>query len=187
MNTHKTGKTPRAVPLRLAIVCLAAIALAACTNRRQTPAPMFPPSAPATGLRVMLTWDSTADLDLYLTGPSWETVYFGNNPSSEGGKLERDVRCADLSKAGEPPLESATFAEPAVGHYRVGIDYMEACNGQSDPQPYRLLVEYGGVRHEQAGVARHHEFVPIVLEFELRQMSNGPLTLVVDSKPGVNP
>lgn len=148
---------------------------------------MFPASVPAAGLRVMLTWDGTADLDLYLTGPSWETVYFGNNPSSEGGKLERDVRCADLSEAGEPPLESATFAEPAAGHYRIGVDYMEACGGQSDPQPYRLLVEYGGVRHEQVGVARHHEFVPIVLEFELRQMSNGPLTLVVDSKPGVNP
>ncbi|MBI4517230.1 MAG: hypothetical protein HY699_15600 [Deltaproteobacteria bacterium] len=122
------------------------------------------------------------DLDLYLTGPSWETVYFANNPSRSGGKLERDVRCADrrAAAAAEPALEWATFADPAPGRYRVGVDYLEGCEGGAQPVGFRVVIEYGGARHEHTGVVQLRQFLPVVSEFELRRAApTGPLTLVM--------
>jgi len=167
---------------RSLVVCAAL--LAACARRPPTPAaaPPGPTLAPPIGLRVTLTWTGAADLDLYVTGPSWETVYFGNTPAKSGGQLEHDARCADMNPDdGEPQVEFSTFAQPAAGPYRVGVDYLEACQGApGEPVSYRLVVEYNGMRHEQLGVARHHQFVPIVLEFHLVQTEpNGPLTLAV--------
>lgn len=45
------------------------------------PAPAAPPLAPSAGLNVRLIWEAPVDLDLYLTDPTSETVYFANNPS----------------------------------------------------------------------------------------------------------
>ena len=129
-----------------------------------------------------MTWVGSVDLDLYVTGPSWETVYFGNTPSKSGGKLERDARCVDMSgDEDSPQVEFSTFTQPVAGRYRVGVDYLEACKGAAEtPVPYRLTVEYDGERHEQVGLARHHEFAPIVLEFTLVQTRpRSPLTLSV--------
>ncbi|HUL98355.1 MAG TPA: hypothetical protein VLU24_02755, partial [Mycobacterium sp.] len=73
-------------------------------------------------------------------------------------------------------------------HYRIGVDYLEGCTGPTDPQSFRLVVEYGGSRHEQIGVVQHHEFNPIMLEFDLVPSgTNGPLTLAIDRKPEVKP
>src|SRR5687767_8083414 len=73
-------------------------ALGAC-GRAAAPADVpSPPSAapvPADGLRVTLLWSEPVDLDLYVTDPARETVYFGNGASRSGGRLERDTRCAE--------------------------------------------------------------------------------------------
>ena len=60
------------------------------------PAPSAPTAAGAVsegGLRVELVFSDDADLDLYVTGPDLETVYFANTPTRAGGALERDLRC----------------------------------------------------------------------------------------------
>lgn len=42
-------------------------------------------------LQVSLSWDTTADIDLYVTEPSGNTIYFGNRAnSSTGGQLDVD-------------------------------------------------------------------------------------------------
>lgn len=187
MNTHRRIVTRllHSVPL------LATLLLPSCAHRVSVPQPPAAPVLPAPkGLRVTLTWVGAADLDLYVTGPSWETVYFGNTPSRSGGTLERDARCGDVAPAKDrdPMVEWTTFADPEPGHYRVGVDYLEGCGGPTDPQSFRLVVEYGNGRHEQIGMVQHHEFNPIVLEFALRTAEGSePPTLVIDHKPEVKP
>ena len=135
-----------------------------------------------------LVWAGPADLDLYVTGPSWETVYFGNTPSKSGGTLEHDARCAVIpSDANTPQVEAVSFVEPDAGHYRVGVDYLEACReAAAEPVGYRVITEFAGARNEYVGLAHHHQFVPIVLEFDLRAGApNSPLTLVVTQQPEV--
>src|SRR6058998_2910370 len=73
-----------------ALLCLAVAAGCALSGRRSVPAPAAAlPAAPPQGIRVVLLWAAPVDLDLYVTDPGLETVYFANTPSGSGGKLVR--------------------------------------------------------------------------------------------------
>lgn len=113
-------------------------------------------------LRVRLAFGARADLDLYVTDPAAETVYFANTPAQSGGRLERDLRC----DAPAPRIERVAFRPAPPGRYRVGVDYPRAC-GDAAPTPFIVAVEYGSVQREQRGTAQPGRFDPIVLEFEL--------------------
>jgi hypothetical protein len=132
---------------------------------------------------VALVWSAPVDLDLYLTDPTWETVYFANNPSRAGARLLRDTRCRDLAPSESAFMELAAVTEPTPGAYRVGVDFIDACKGKPDPVGFRVVAEYGGVRRETTGTVRLAEFQPIVVEFELRRTGpGGPLTLVQEGQ-----
>jgi hypothetical protein len=115
---------------------------------------------PAEGtLRVRLAFGADADLDLYVTGPSQETVYFANASSREGGRLDGDRLCADPA----PRIETVTFPEFAPGRYRVGVDYPKTCADRGTAA-FVIYVEVGTRREERRGSIRLGEVVPIVLE-----------------------
>ena len=119
-------------------------------------------------LVVRLAFDEAVDLDLYVTGPQLETVYYANTPSRIGGALVADLRCA---RAGDTRTDAArieTITFPAVpGRYRVGVDYPHACGPARDPAPFALRVDLPGGPLTERGIAVYHVFEPIVLEFEL--------------------
>ncbi len=161
-------------------------ALAACSSRRPVPPPPAPPAprlAPAAGLRVTLAWSAPVDLDLYLTDPTWETVYFANNPSRTGAQLLRDTRCRDLGSGDSAYVELAAVTDPLPGRYRVGVDFIDACQGKGHPVSFRVIVDYAGARREATGTIRLEEFQPIVVEFALRRTgAGGTLTLTQEDK-----
>jgi len=120
------------------------------------PAPLAPGA-----LRVRLAFGAGADLDLYVTDPLQETVYFANNPSRAGGRLERDLRCDDSA----PRIETVTFPDPHPGVYRVGVDFPESCERSRDPVAFAVVVEQDGrVLAEQRSGIMPLYFAPIVLE-----------------------
>ena len=132
------------------------------------PAPLAPPvrSPPAAGeLRVELVFGAGADLDLYLTDPSQETVYYANSPSRvNGGRLEADLRC----EAAAPRVESVVFASAPPGRYRVGVDRAETCPGGAAVELFLVTVEApGGERRELRGEIARGRFLARVLEFTL--------------------
>ncbi|HEY8156168.1 MAG TPA: PPC domain-containing protein [Myxococcota bacterium] len=149
-----------------ALSALCGFALAAgCASG---PAPLLAPprTPPAPGeLRVSLVFGEGADLDLYLTDPSQETVYYANSPSqASGGRLEADLRCDDPA----PRVETVVFASAPPGRYRVGVDSAETCPGGADSQPFLVTVEApGGERRELRGEVPRGRFLPRVLEFSL--------------------
>lgn len=128
-------------------------------------------SAPASGsLRVRLAFGAEADLDLYVTGPTYETVYFANSPARSGGELERDLRC----DAQEPRIEVVRFPHAAPGPYRVGIDFPRRCDGRREPVSFVVYLETENGRRERRGAIFPGHFLPIVLTRELRQGSLEP-------------
>ncbi len=149
-----------------ALSALCGLALAAgCASAG---APLVPPTrAPlAPGdLRVELVFGQGADLDLYLTDPSQETVYYANTPSQvNGGRLEADLRCD------APPsrVETVVFASAPPGRYRVGVDRAETCAGGAASEPFLVTVEApGGERRELRGEISRGRFLVRVLEFTL--------------------
>jgi hypothetical protein len=126
----------------------------------EMPIPDAPPLTPG-ALRVRLVFDAHVDLDLYVTGPRLETVYFANTESREGGILEADRRC----DAPAPRVESVVFPGATTGLYRVGVDFMMRCDGSTDESRYRIVFENpDGTSQLVRGTARFGVFESRVLE-----------------------
>ena len=137
------------------------LALAGCVHRAPPPPPS--PEPPRAGVTVTLRWSAAADLDLYVTDPTLETVYFGNPRTASGGTLERDARCADAPAAEH--VERVRWERPPPGRYRVGVDFIERCAGRTTAAEYDLVVDVDGRRIDVPGRARLGSREPRVLEF----------------------
>ncbi len=148
-----------------------------CGMTARSPGP--PPSAaavdrpPAGPVRVSLLWAAPVDLDLYVTDPTLETVYFANNPAGSGGRLGRDVTCGEVRQApaGSTLRETAEWAHSLPGRYRVSVDFPAACDGRPGEVSFRVLAEVRGERIERTGALGPVVFEPIVLEFDLDRAS----------------
>jgi hypothetical protein len=166
--------------IRRSLLACAVFLAAGCARHTAPPPP--PPSlslpASSSGINVLLTWDAPVDLDLYLTDPTAETVYFANNPSRTGARLLRDTRCSDLGTTKGVLLEHASVPIPRAGRYRIGVDFIDACGSTQQPASFRVTVEFAGKRREAIGTIHLQEFQPIVLEFEIHPLDgDGPLAL----------
>jgi hypothetical protein len=141
-----------------------ALALTACRAALVPPPALPVPDSP--GLHVLLAWDAPVDLDLYVTDPSWETVYFANTPSRAGGRLEGDVRCDTLKRAGRQ-AEWVRFAMPRPGPYRVGVDFIDDCGNDMEKVSFTIIVHLDGERLEATGSVQRERFQAIASEFEI--------------------
>lgn len=159
-------------PARIVVAVLVAAVAAGCARRNRLPEPPPVPPVADPGLTVTLVWDAPVDLDLYVTEPGLETVYFANRRSAHGGELARDARCADLVPGeGRPPaagprIEQVRWAAPPAGRYRVAVDFIETCGDRRAlAVTYRVAADADGRREERTGRARLAERDPRVLEF----------------------
>jgi hypothetical protein len=127
--------------------------------------PVLARPAPPDAVRIQLVFGADVDLDLYVTGPAEEAVYFANDASQDGGRLVADQRCGSPA----PRVETIEFARAAAGRYRVGVDFMIRCARGIDRAPFELFAEAPGrppIR--QRSEAIFGVFDPRVLEFEVR-------------------
>jgi len=145
----------------------AALALAAglaCAGRPAPPPETALPAEPLpSGVRVRLAFGPDADLDLHVTDPLQETVYFANTPGASGGALLADVRCQSEG----PRVETVRFESPPAGRYRVGVDFPIRCRRVEGSAPFVLEVVADGIRHELRGAIAFGRFEPVVYEFDV--------------------
>lgn len=104
------------------------------------------PPAPVGGgdFQATLTWGHFADMDLYVTDPAGETIYYGNGTSETGGQLDRDAN-AGCGEQNASPVENV-FWPPSgapTGIYLVRVDTYSPCGTVA--QPWRLTVRVRGV------------------------------------------
>lgn len=122
-----------------------------------------PQGVSADALVVRLSFAADVDLDLYVTDPLEETVYYGNSPSRIGGRLLRDVRCeSDAAR-----VETVVIDPAPRGRYRVGVDFPERCGGGNDATDFALRIDFAGQRRDRTGRLAPRVFEPVVLEFEV--------------------
>jgi hypothetical protein len=121
-------------------------------------------AAPERGVAVLLAFGPGVDLDLYVTDPLEETVYFANTPSASGGRLEADLHCG--TEAPGDRVEVVRFREPPAGRYRVGVDHPKSC-GAGGSTGYALAVVRNGDAELHTGVIRPLEFRLAVLDFRI--------------------
>lgn len=113
-----------------------------------------------------LAFDTAVDLDLYVTDPLLETVYFANHRTETGGRIVSDVRC-NTPAVGNHRMEEIRFDEPYPGRYRVGVDFPERCDGGDRPAGYAVSVTGTGISHAARGSIELEQFEVVVLEFDL--------------------
>lgn len=123
----------------------------------QNPGAERPPGA----LVIRLAFPATADMDLFVTDPSQETVYFANNPGKTGGELEADKRC----DSAPPRIERFVLLQPVPGVYRVGVDFPERCDENKDPASYVVHVESDSGRLSRRKTLAPGIFDTVSLEF----------------------
>jgi len=153
--------------IRLATVSIVAALVCGCAARQRMPTPPEAATAGSPGtdaLRIVLLWGEAVDLDLYVTDPALETVYFANTPSASGGRLERDASCRDTQAARS---ETIRWRDPPPGRYRVGVDFMDRCGRNTREVPYRVVVDVRGKRLEQEGTVRLARFVYEAIAFDV--------------------
>ena len=121
------------------------------------------------GVLVRLAFDEAADLDLFVTDPMQESVYFANSPTRSGGMLIQDRRCGDLS----PRVEIVHYPRATAGRYRVGVDFHRRCeeNSLSDEEEkqglYVVRVDLADRTIEREGLVTPGHFEVIVIEFDV--------------------
>lgn len=167
-RVERKQRSRNLVPISSLLVSLAALP-AACSSRVPQSASVVAPiaAAPADGaLYVALAWAVPVDLDLYVTDPAGETLYFANNPARTGARLEQDARCGGFDGAA---VERMRFPVAAPGRYRVGVDFIDTCGTPSGAVPFRISVDRGATRTEAEGMAAPSEFKVIVLEFDVTE------------------
>ena len=97
-------------------------------------------------VRVTLIWDNDDDLDLYVTDPAGDTVWFGNPSVASGGTLDRDDNvgaCGSDAEAGG--VENIVWPTTApAGTYTVELKQFDNC-GATTMANYTIQVFVGGV------------------------------------------
>jgi len=137
------------------------------------PAPAFPGLAPigVKGVRVSLLWSAPVDLDLYVTDPALESIYFANPRSETGGRLERDVTCGTVGAEEGRLIETVVWTDAPPGRYRVGVDFIEPCSSPLEEVDFRVVAEANGTREERVAKVARQRFQPVVLEFDVPEKS----------------
>lgn len=102
-------------------------------------------------LKVSLTWDAAADLDLHVIDPFGVEVWSGNPVILSGGRLSgRDPRrCRNEPGVVQEELIVWDGEGAPAGNYTISVVYANSC-GATGPVAYNVRVESGGV---ELGVA----------------------------------
>ncbi len=101
------------------------------------------------GMRVALTWNSTADLDLEVRIPDGESIYW-ENPAVSSAVYNRNINQNCTVTTADNPTEQITWTPGAVnaGSYEIIVYYVQGCDNNA-PANLTLDVTVDGVALDQ--------------------------------------
>lgn len=159
-----TDRVQKAMLVVMFVVCGVVVGIGCGTRAQESMEPVRPLSLrPPGALEIRLEFSEQADLDLFVTDPDQETVYFGNSPSRGGGQLIDDTGCPSPL----PRTEVVRFVAPRPGRYRVGIDYTRSCRFRRQPAWYRLEIRSDAFNLTHTGEVAPGRFEQKALEFTI--------------------
>lgn len=96
-------------------------------------------------VQVTVTWNSGADIDLYVVDPSEDVLSFQRRNSLSGGHLDYDARGECREGQTHDRLENAVWAEEAPqGTYKVQLHYLFECDSSAGLTTATVSVAVGG-------------------------------------------
>jgi hypothetical protein len=108
-------------------------------------------------VQVTLTWQTNDDIDLYVTDPNGETIYYMNDISTTGGELDRDNLCSDMI-IGRP--ENIYWPEGGApsGSYSVQVNYFDPCEAEHPVNWTVRVIIKGAVQTFTGTLTQDEEF-----------------------------
>ncbi len=94
-------------------------------------------------LQVSLNWIHPVDMDLHVTTPSGEDIYWANKSGSQGGTLDLDSNAACSIDGVNNENITWLTSTPQAGQYIVRLDLWSACS-EAGPFPYVVTVTVNG-------------------------------------------
>ncbi|MEO8293977.1 MAG: hypothetical protein ABI613_00585 [Gemmatimonadota bacterium] len=92
-------------------------------------------------VQVSVAWDAPTDVDLHVTDPSSEEIYFGNKTSASGGTLDLDSNAAcTIDNVDNENVVWPTGTAPS-GTYTVDLVYWSACSQPQSNYTVTILVK----------------------------------------------
>ncbi len=91
-------------------------------------------------IHIGLSWDTTSDIDLHVTDPRGETIWYNHESSNSGGYLDRD----DINGFG--PENIYWMDGGPDGTYKVQVDYYGPSNGPSTKYVVKIINGLGFVK-----------------------------------------
>jgi hypothetical protein len=103
-------------------------------------------------VRVSLIWDNRNDLDLHVTCPSGEKIFFGHKHSACGGALDVD---RNVRGETDTPVENVRWSKGTAptGTYRVMVQNYAFHEQDHAPTPFRVEIEVDGELHYHEGTS----------------------------------
>jgi len=122
--------------------------------------------------QITLTWDTgilageptesgAVDLDLYLTEPSNDTIYYGNRLVDSSGQLDVD------NQIGFGPENIFYDTDPADGNYKIEVIYYDWPAADLIPTSWTIAVTACNSSQSYTGYAVTKSVTRLVVEFEL--------------------
>lgn len=119
-------------------------------------------------LRVSLAWHNSDDLDLGLTEPTGEHIYFGHTRSRQGGRLDVDMNAGGRMNSVDP-VENIIYPDSVRdGVYQIKVNQFSKRNHNNDNCGYTIEVEFEGQTYTFEGpVQMAQGQTDIVTEYEI--------------------
>jgi hypothetical protein len=90
-------------------------------------------------VQVTVAWQSSSDIDLHVTDPNNEEVYYGHRNSVSGAVLDRDANAA--CNQSPPTVENVYWGtQPMSGQYRIRVVAYDMCGSPSTPATVSISV-----------------------------------------------
>lgn len=128
---------------------------------------------PSTGdVQVLLSWNNYNDLDLIVTDPYGESVFFRNRRVSSGGQLEIDMNVEYPDS--KTPIENIYWQPGSApnGTYNVYLLYYKQHESGIDETPYTIKVKHGDKTDEYSGTIKEEGNTIHICTFTLGNASN---------------
>ncbi len=122
-------------------------------------------------LTVEIIWQTPVDLDLFLTDPEGETIYFANRKAKSGMTMGRETSCKDITGVKPPYTETAKIPVALSGRYRVSVDFIKDCGTSTLETPFlvRLTDKNGKQELGRAGAnVKYRVLEPVAWEFMVK-------------------
>lgn len=136
---------------------------------------------PSTGdVQVLLSWNNYNDLDLIVTDPYSESVWFKNRGVSSGGQLEIDMNVEYPDS--KTPIENIYWQQGGApnGTYNVYLLYFKQHENIAT-NPYKITVKHGDKTDEYTGTINKEKEAIHICSFTLGNANS------VQNPPNSNP